>query len=202
MAMEAGVSALGLVSHMPSGPGVIEEALIAEIAQLAPPHIETYLLTSHQHAPLILAQHARCQTTTLQLVDEVSVSDLQQLRQQLPHVHLVQVIHVTGPDAIAQAQAVAPWVDRILLDSGNPGLPVKQLGGTGRVHDWLISRGVRDAVEVPVLLAGGLSPENVSQAIGEVRPWGLDVCSGVRTGDQLDPDKLARFVAAVRAESC
>lgn len=87
----------------------------------------------------------------------------------------------------------------ILLDSGNPNLAVKELGGTGRRHDWSISRLIRDAVAKPLFPAGGLTPENAAEAIRIVRPFGVDVCSGVRTENRLDLDKLTRFVAAVHA---
>jgi phosphoribosylanthranilate isomerase len=92
-------------------------------------------------------------------------------------------------------------VDAILLDSGNPKLEVKELGGTGRRYDWALSRQIRERVDVPVWLAGGLNPDNAREAIETVRPFALDVCSGLRTseGYDLDPDKLGRFMEAVRA---
>jgi phosphoribosylanthranilate isomerase len=110
----------------------------------------------------------------------------------------MQVIHVTGPEVLAGATAVAPLVDAILLDTGSPSAAVKELGGTGRTHDWAVSRQIREAVDVPVFLAGGLRADNVAAAIRQVRPGGIDVCTGVRTEGRLDPDKLARFVEAVR----
>jgi phosphoribosylanthranilate isomerase len=90
---------------------------------------------------------------------------------------------------------VARYVDALLLDSGNQKLAIKELGGTGRVHDWRISRRIRDAVEVPVFLAGGLNAANVAAAVAAVEPHGVDVCSGVRTDGRLDPAKLRAFVA-------
>jgi phosphoribosylanthranilate isomerase len=119
----------------------------------------------------------------------------------MPGVKLVQVIHVLGPESVEEAVTVAPHVDAILLDSGNPSLEVKELGGTGRRHDWGLSRRIREAVDVPVWLAGGLNPDNAREAIETVGPFALDVCSGLRTGDgyALDPDRLDRFMAVVRA---
>ncbi|MBL7827019.1 MAG: phosphoribosylanthranilate isomerase, partial [Saprospiraceae bacterium] len=109
---------------------------------------------------------------------------------------LVQVIHVMDERSIEEALEVAPWVDALLLDSGNPNLEVKELGGTGRVHNWEISRKIVESVKVPVFLAGGLKPENVQEAIERVQPFGLDLCSGVRTEGRLDPFKLERFFEA------
>lgn len=198
LAVDAGASALGLVSAMPSGPGVIGEEAIAEIAAKVPPPIATFLLTSLQDAGSVLAQHRRCRTNVLQLVDQVPVEDLRALRRELPGIKLVQVIHVVDDTALAEAQAVARYVDALLLDSGNPTLAVKELGGTGRTHNWEISRHIRDAVEVPLYLAGGLHARNVREAIETVQPHGLDLCSSVRTEGRLDRDKLEAFFAAVR----
>jgi phosphoribosylanthranilate isomerase len=199
LAIEHGASALGLVSAMPSGPGVIEEALIAEIAARVPPNIETFLLTARQDAASIVAQHRTCRTSTLQLVDHVPHGELQRLRAALPGIRLVQVIHVADEGSLEEAAAVAPLVDAVLLDSGNPTLAVKQLGGTGRVHDWALSARIRAAIGVPLFLAGGLRPENVAQAVATVQPFGLDICSGVRSDGRLDAGKLARFAAALAA---
>lgn len=197
MAMRAGASALGLVSAMPSGPGVIEEELIAEIAARVPPPVDTFLLTCAREAATILAQHARCRTTTLQLVDAVPEAELAILRRERPGVRLVQVIHVTGPGSVDEARSLEGRVDALLLDSGNPALAVKELGGTGRVHDWSLSRRIVESVRLPVYLAGGLHAGNVAAAVAAVDPFGLDLCSGVRTDRDLDPGKLEAFFQAL-----
>lgn len=199
LAVSLGASAIGLVSRMPSGPGVISEERIAVIAATVPAGIDTFLLTSLHDASAIAAQHARCGTSTLQLVDHLPAGTLATLRDLLPAVRLVQVVHVADDASFDYAVHSAAHVDAILLDSGNVSLPVKELGGTGRTHDWQLSRRIRDAVGVPVWLAGGLRAQNVQEAIGTVRPYGLDLCTGVRTDGALDPVKLAEFVAAARA---
>ena len=200
-AQAAGAAALGLVSQMPSGPGVVADEVIAEVATAVRfDAVRTFLLTSRTTAQAIAAQHAQAGTTTLQLVDQVPVHELQRLRQLCPGVELVQVIHVLGEASVAEAMAVAPWVDALLLDSGNPSLAVKELGGTGRTHNWDVSRRIRDAVyPLPLWLAGGLRSHNVAQAIAAVQPFGLDLCTGVRSEGRLDTDKLAAFMAAVHA---
>lgn len=193
LAIEQGASALGLVSVMPSGPGVIDDALIARIAASVAPPTETFLLTARRDAASILAQHRLARTTTLQLVDTVAVAELQILRRELPSVRMVQVIHVVDDGSIKEAHAVAPFVDALLLDSGNQKLAVKELGGTGRTHDWRLSRRIRDEVPRPVYLAGGLGPANVAAAVAAVQPYGLDLCSGVRSDGRLDAQKLSAF---------
>lgn len=186
LAIGYGASALGLVSEMPSGPGVIHEDLIARIAAVIPPPIASFLLTSRQDARSIIAQQRRCRTSTLQLCDRVEPGDYRLLREALPGISLVQVIHVTGAESLDEALMVAPQVDALLLDSGNQSLPVKELGGTGRRHDWTISARIREQVNVPIFLAGGLSAENIREAIERVCPFGIDVCSGLRSEGKLD----------------
>ncbi|MFL5484503.1 MAG: phosphoribosylanthranilate isomerase [Gemmatimonadaceae bacterium] len=198
LAIRMGASAIGLVSRMPSGPGPISEARIREIADTVPPGIGTFLLTCETTAEPIIAQQRFCRTNTLQLVDEVEPGVHARLRDALPEVALVQVIHVRGDDSLREAVEIAAEVDAILLDSGNPSLSVKELGGTGRAHDWAVSRRIRGAVDVPVFLAGGLNAANVAGAIAQVAPFGVDVCSGLRTNGNLDEAKLADFMHAVR----
>ena len=198
LAIAMGASAIGLVSRMPSGPGPIPESRIRDIARIVPPGIATFLLTSETTAEPIIAQQRYCGTNTLQLVDEVEPGVHAVLRDALPGIKIVQVIHVRDENAVAEARQVSPRVDALLLDSGNPSLATKELGGTGRAHDWAVSRRIRDAVQVPVYLAGGLNPLNVGKAIGQVQPFGVDVCSGLRTDGQLDPEKLEQFMHAVR----
>ncbi|MGB8013276.1 MAG: phosphoribosylanthranilate isomerase [Terriglobales bacterium] len=201
LAVDCGASALGLVSHMPSGPGLIGDELIAQIAATVPPAIGTFLLTSRQSVTGIVEQQHFCRTNTIQICDHLTHGTHRDLKNALPGISVVQVIHVTGPESVEEAAQVAPQVDAILLDSGNQKLAVKELGGTGRTHDWTLSRAIRERIGVPLFLAGGLTPENVAQAIEAVGPFGLDVCSGVRTGGKLDAHKLKRFFAAVRSAS-
>jgi len=201
LAINCGASALGLVSNMPSGPGVISDGRIAEIAATIPPAIGTFLLTSRQKVADIIEQQRFCRTNTIQICDHLTVGAHCDLKDALPGISVVQVIHVIGPESVEEAARVAPHVDAILLDSGNQKLAVKELGGTGRTHDWPLSRAIRERIGIPLFLAGGLTPENVGQAIEEVGPFGLDLCSGVRTDGRLDATKLKRFFAAVHSAS-
>ena len=196
LAVAAGASALGLVSAMPSGPGVIDDALIAAISAGVPPAIGTFLLTSETQSDAIIRQQRFCRTNTLQLVDHTTGQVRSQLRRALPGISIVQVVHVRNESAIDEALAYAEAVDALLLDSGNPALTVKELGGTGRTHDWAISRRIVEQASVPVFLAGGLNPKNVARAIDVVHPYGIDVCSGVRTEGRLDAAKLAALLEA------
>lgn len=197
MAISHGASAIGLVSAMPSGPGPIAEDLIAEIASIVPPGVASFLLTSKQDVASIIDQQRRLGVNTIQICDRLIDGSHTDLRAALPGVSLVQVIHVTGEESVDEAQVIAPHVDAILLDSGNQSLKVKELGGTGRTHDWSLSRRIRAAVDVPLFLAGGLNADNVAEAIRTVSPFGVDVCSGLRTDGRLDQIKLNNFITAI-----
>ena len=194
MAIKYGADALGLVGKMPSGPGPIADELIADIAKTIPPPIASFLLTSEQSAHGIIEHVQRVNTNTVQIVDELTAGTYNDIRSALPYLRIVQVIHVCDETSIEQAVAVAPFVDAILLDSGNPKAEVKTLGGTGNIHNWQLSAEIVQRVNVPVFLAGGLNSGNVRQAIETVQPFGVDICSGVRTNGELDPVKLESFM--------
>lgn len=200
-AIELGADAIGLVAKMPSGPGPIDDELIRLIAQSAPPLIGTFLLTSETSADEIIKHHHRTQTNTIQIVDQLSLGTYSQIKEALPSVKIVQVIHVIDSNSVDLAIKLSDCVDALLLDSGNPNLQIKELGGTGRVHNWNLSRQICDNAKCPVILAGGLKPENVRQAIEEVQPYAIDVCSGVRTNGVLDKNKLGSFVRNARNEN-
>jgi phosphoribosylanthranilate isomerase len=197
IAIESGASAIGLVGRMPSGPGPISDELIKQIAKTVPPPVATFLLTSETTADNIIEHHRRTYTNTIQIVDALSGGTYHQIKYALPGVKIVQVIHVIDDSSVEEAIEISNVVDALLLDSGNPKLKVKELGGTGRVHNWKLSRQITDKSKCPVFLAGGLTPENVRQAIEEVRPFAVDVCSGVRTDGRLDKIKLKKFIEEV-----
>jgi phosphoribosylanthranilate isomerase len=196
LAVAHGASALGLVGPMPSGPGIITNELIYEIAKTVPPPVGTFLLTSETKTEEIIAHHAKVITNTIQIVDALSEGSYAQIKKALPAVKLVQVIHVLDESSIDEAVRISEEVDALLLDSGNPNLAVKVLGGTGNTHNWRLSRKIVEQSKVPVFLAGGLKAENVQQAIDEVQPFGLDLCSGVRSDGRLDAEKLEKFFRA------
>lgn len=198
LAIKTGASAIGLVGNMPSGPGIISDKIIYSIAKNIPPHIDSFLLTSETDADKIINHHKKTNTNTIQLVDRVSKETYQQLRNQIPNIKLVQVIHVIDQEAIDEALKISEFVDKILLDSGNPNLKIKELGGTGRTHNWDISKEIVKQTKMPVFLAGGLNPENVRKAIDYVQPYGVDICSGVRTHGKLNQKKLQLFFNEIK----
>ena len=197
LAIKMGADALGLVGKMPSGPGPIADELIESITRHIHPPVSSFLLTSEQSATAIIQHIHRVNTNTVQIVDELTEGSYSDIRKALPHLGIVQVIHVKGEESVDEALKVHEMIDAILLDSGNPQAAVKTLGGTGNTHNWAISRKIVESVKVPVFLAGGLHAGNVQQAINEVKPFGVDICSGVRTNGGLDPEKLTAFMNAI-----
>ena len=197
LAVSYGVHAIGLVGKMPSGPGPISDDLILEISKSVPPSVSRFLLTSETSAEEIIKHHQRTYTDTIQIVDEPETDSYIKIKSRFPYIRLVQVIHVINERSIEKAIVLSENADALLLDSGNPDLKIKELGGTGRIHNWEYSRKIVDSVKIPVFLAGGLTSENVSQAVEIVRPFGVDVCSGVRTNGFLDERRLKGFINAV-----
>ncbi len=197
LAVAQGAFAIGLVGKMPSGPGVIDDKKIREIASSVPPQCETVLLTSEQTAEGVIRHQRQVKTTCLQIVSYLDETHYVEIRAALPKVKIIQVVHVEDESALDLAAKFEPFVDLLLLDSGNTTAAIAELGGTGRTHNWSISRRIVESARVPVFLAGGLTVNNVGAAIEAVRPYGVDVCSGIRTGGALDQRKLADFCQEV-----
>jgi phosphoribosylanthranilate isomerase len=196
LAIAVGADALGFVGVRTPSPRAITDARIAEIVATVPPPVATFLLTSEASADAISAQLRLTRTNTVQILRPLPPDELARLAALEPVVRRVQVVHVEGRETFDRIPACAPHVDAFLLDSGRP--EAGEFGGTGRPHDWLVSAAFVRASPLPVFLAGGLSPANVHQAVTQVRPFGVDLCTGIRSDGRLDRDKLAAFVAAVR----
>jgi phosphoribosylanthranilate isomerase len=197
LAIAHGAAAIGLVGRMPSGPGIITDELINSIAKTVIPPIDSFLLTSETTAEAIIAHHNKVNTTTIQMVDALSGREYHKIREAIPHVKLVQVIHVLDEKAVQEAIEISEWVDAILLDSGNPNLSTKVLGGTGKTHNWDLSKKIRENISIPTYLAGGINKDNIRKAIDHVQPYGIDLCSSVRTNGQLDERKLEELFKAL-----
>ena len=197
LAVDAGADAVGLVGAMPTGPGVITDAAARRIALTVPPPVMPWLLTSEEDPVAIRDHAAACGVSTVQIVRHVAPQTHDWLAEHAPTLRRVQVIHVEGRDALDIVAAYGSRPHAYLLDSGRPS--VAELGGTGRRHDWAVSAELVRVASRPVFLAGGLGPDNAAEAVRAVRPFGLDICSGLRTDGALDAALLARFIAAIRA---
>ena len=197
LAIAHGAAAIGLVGRMPSGPGIITDELIHSIAKTVLPPIDSFLLTSETTAEKVIEHHKKVNTTTIQIVDALTDRQYHKIREAIPHVKLVQVIHVIDEKAVQEAIEISEFVDAILLDSGNPNLSTKVLGGTGKTHNWDLSKKIRENISIPTYLAGGINKDNIRMAIDQVQPYGIDLCSSVRTNGQLDERKLEELFKAL-----
>lgn len=197
LAVSHGADALGLVGQMPSGPGIIDDDLVRDIAARTPPGVETFLLTSRLSGDAIVDHVHYCGTTTVQIVQHIEVGEYRRIIKKIPSVKRVQVVHVEDQAALEFIDMYEPYVHAFLLDSGRPNATVAELGGTGRAHDWRVSAEFVKRSSKPVFLAGGLNPRNVRDAISAVAPYGVDLCTGIRLDDRLDPRLLGEFTANV-----
>ncbi len=198
-AIDAGADAVGIVGPGLSGPEVRTIDQAVAIAALVPPAVTTFFLTREQD-PDVLGEHVRrIGPQVVQLCDAVPPRAYDVIRAASPGTKIVQVIHVTGEHAMGEAREAAERADAVLLDSGSPAGPDPVFGGTGQTHDWHLSARIVAELDVPVWLAGGLRPDNVAEAIRTVRPFGVDLCSGVRRDGTLDPLLAQNFVSNVRS---
>ena len=197
LAAAHGADLLGLVGPMPTGPGPITEAEAAQIADGAPPWATPVLLTARETAEEIAAHAAQARVRAVPIVSHVPPRELERLAAAAPGLGRIQVVHVEDDGALDLIAAYAPHITAFLLDSGRPS--ARELGGTGRVHDWRVSAEFVRRAPRPVFLAGGLTAQNVGEAIRRVRPFGVDLCTGVRINGALDPGLLSAFIGAVES---
>lgn len=198
IALNQGINAVGLVGHMPSGPGVIGSDRAASIIAALPGGVDSFFLTSHELGRDIVEALGVIKASTVQIVRHIDPVEYLPIIENLPNLRRIQVIHVENDSALGLIERYNEVADAFLLDSGKTMGTNPQFGGTGKVHDWVISKQFVQSTDLPVYLAGGLSPENVFRAVTEVRPAGVDVCSGVRSNDTLDLEKLQAFVQEVK----
>jgi len=197
--VRAGADAIGFVGIDPPTQRTLADDSIAQIIQEVTHSVSTVLLTASTSAEAIASQLKRTGASDVQLSAEISEEELGKLANSEPGIRRIKVVHVEGQQSLQAINRYSSLVDRFLLDSGNPNVARPVYGGTGRTHDWTVSAEFVRKSPIPVYLAGGLTPENVAKAISQVRPSGVDLCSGVRTADKLDPAKLLAFMSAIQA---
>jgi phosphoribosylanthranilate isomerase len=198
-AADAGCDALGFTVRLPTGVhDDLTEAKARGIIAALPPFVASVAIT-YVETPREAVELCRyLGVTTLQLHGPFPTHEIPVLRVGLPHLKIIRAIHVTGPEARAQARGLARQVDALILDTYDPA--TGRHGATGKTHDWDISRAIVAEVPVPVILAGGLTPENVGAAIAAVRPWGVDVHTGIENPDGTrNLERIRAFVRNARA---
>lgn len=197
LAGRMGADAVGLiVSPRHRTEDAIAPATAAALLRDVPVFVNSVLVTHLLTAPEVLELHRTVPTSTIQLHDAIAPAEVEAIRRAIPHIPLIKAVGVTDEGAIEVARRFERYVDALLLDT-HAG---DRIGGTGIVHDWSISRRIVAAVNKPVLLAGGLRPENIVQAIQEVRPYGVDVNSGVEFANgEKDPERVREFIRLARS---
>ena len=194
-AIDAGCDALGFimgVTHQSSD--VVTPAEAAEMVRRLPPFIEPVAVTHLQGTDdlINLVRDSRC--TTLQIQDAIEPSEMDTIRDALPFAKIVKAVHVIDESAIKVGKLYEPYADALILDSRTR----EKIGGTGIPHDWNISATIVANSAIPVILAGGLTPGNVAEAIRRVRPYGVDVHTGIKRDSVRDPEKTLMFAREAR----
>ena len=195
LAVSLGADALGfLVGLNYPADDEISADTARSIIRKQPPFISSVLVT-HKNDPSWIVETAQViGCNTLQLHGDVPLKELEGIRSRLPYLKIIKTIHVQSDEAVMAALEAEKVADAILLDT----ITDERLGGTGKTHDWSISRKIVEALNAPVILAGGLTPENVREAITYVRPFGVDVNSGVEhPNGKKSPARVRDFILRV-----
>ncbi len=201
IALDADPDAIGLlVGRRHASNDFISVETARALCALLPPFVQPILITHLSEPDEILDIFRAIGPMTIQLHGETTPQQAAILRKELaPSVKIMKSVWLSQTNGYAELSAYLPHVDAFFIDSRNP--ETDQVGGTGLLNDWdLAARFVQES-PVPVMLAGGLSPENVADAIRKVRPYGVDVNSGLRALDdrtKIDPARCRAFVRAAR----
>lgn len=190
-AIDAGADALGFV-FVPGTPRFIEPERAAAIVHGLPPFVSRVGLFVNADPGFIRATLAEVRLDTVQLHGDESPQVGRDLRKQ---ARVIQAFRVQGPETLDRLPAYRDSSDAWLLDAYVPGAA----GGTGARFDWNLAVQARDLGH-PLILAGGLKPENIAEAVRQVRPFAIDVSSGVESAPgRKDPDKVRRLIEAARS---
>jgi phosphoribosylanthranilate isomerase len=191
----AGVDAVGVlvqVRHRAEDAIGLDDALV--LLRGVPPYVGRYAVTHATDLPDLLAL-AALPIDTIQLHGEVTLGTAAKLRDALPNLRYLKSVHVTDELRGLDLAQLRPWeevADAFILDSVDPA--ADRIGGTGKTHDWSISARIVASCALPVVLAGGLTPANVTEAVQRVAPWGVNMNSGVERGAAKDRMLVEQFV--------
>ncbi len=193
-AIEAGANTIGMLTGVPE---YVEDKISPETAKKIvvslPRGIRTVMVTHLLEVSKIVEIAEYTGISALQIHNDLSTEGMKSLREYVPNLELIKTIHVLDESAIEDAKVYESFSDIILLDTKAG----ERIGGTGKTHDWNISKRIVEEVGIPVILAGGLNPRNINEAISKVKPAGIDANSGLENKDgSKDFDKIRIFAAA------
>lgn len=188
----AGADALGFHVELEHSKCPIGAATTASIISHVPPFVASVIVTTVIEPKALIRIARATGANTLQLQGEVSADTVRAVKAVSPYLKVYAVVHVFGTDAIEAARKIE-GVDAIILDSADKTSGAR--GGTGKTHDWNISKKIVESLSIPVVLAGGLNPDNVAEAVRLVKPYAVDVETGVSNPDHTkNAEKVRLFV--------
>ena len=198
LAIDRGADAIGvLVGQQHPSPDFISAELASCILRDLPPFVSGVLVTHVDQPKDLLGLIKQVKPSAVQIHSAMPPDALAAVRRHHPELPLLKVVHANGPNPIATIRAYAGLINGVVSDSCNPA--TGQVGGTGMPHDWAVSAQLARQGGLPLILAGGLTPNNVAAAIAQVSPWGVDVNSGVKGDDGFKSDaRLNDFIARAR----
>lgn len=198
-AVRWGADSVGfLVGQRHASPDFVTPDQAREMILRLPPFITKVMVTHLHTAKEVVALADQVCPDTVQLHGEIPHNEIRELRRQRPHLRILKSFHIVDEASIEYGVPYVGIVDAFVLDSVN--VETGEIGGTGLTHDWTISRRVVARYPTPVILAGGLTPENVQDAIHAVRPYAVDVNSGLKDAQGFkDHAKIHTFVDSVKA---
>ena len=162
-----------------------------ELIKKLPLEVTPVFVTWLQKAKPIIEIVKEINPAIIQLHNDITLEEIGKIRRELPKIQITKTISVVNEDSIKEAKKYEKYVDYLLLDTKLKG----RKGGTGKVHDWRISRKIVKSVKCKVFLAGGLNPDNVKEAIGKVKPYAIDTNNGVKLKPRKkDHKKLELFI--------
>lgn len=198
-AAQLGADAVGvLVGQVHPSTHFISAANARAILAMLPPFVSGVLVSHLSEPSELLALIDEVHPAAVQIHSPMAVDAVAQVRRLHPGLTLIKAVHCEQGNAVALVERYAAVVDGVVADSSNPS--TGQVGGTGLTHDWTKTARLVQQSPTPVLLAGGLNPSNVQQAIATVNPWGVDVNSGVKGSDGFQClERMAQFIALAKS---
>lgn len=183
IALSAGADAVGFITGTNyKSEDAVTKSCAKKLVLSLPPFVASVAVTHLQNPQDLIDIIDETGCSTLQIQNDVSLEDMDIVKNGLPHTKIIKAVHVTGIEAIEKAEMFSKTADAIILDTKTE----TRIGGTGITHDWNISAEIVKRLNKPVILAGGLSPSNLAEAIEKVKPYAVDVHSGVKKNGARD----------------
>lgn len=192
--VEYGADAIGvLVGQEHNSKDFISIKTAKKIIESLPPLVSSVLVTHINNSEEISHMIKTIGVTTVQLHSDIDIQGIEKIKFNCPNVKIIKLVHVIDEKSMQQVDFFANSSDAILLDTINN--VTDQVGGTGKTHNWEIDRKIVEHTNAKIIIAGGLNPNNIKEAIHKIKPYGVDVNTGVQNKNGLkDYEKLKEFI--------